>query len=281
MLVADAQVHIWAADTPERPWPAGGAQRAQKPYPVTSEMIIQGMDEAGVDRAVLVPPSWEGDRNDVALEAARLHPDRFAAMGRIPLESPNPDLIREWKAQPGMLGLRFTFHASVQRPWLRDGTADWLWPAAEKAGLPIMVFVPGSVPAIEAIAGRHEGLRLVIDHLALWAGHDDEAFANLDEVLRLAKLPNVAVKASALPCYSSEPYPFPALHKHIRRVYDAFGPGRMFWGTDWTRLPCSWREAITLFTEELPWLSNEDREWIMGRGLCEWLGWAFPVVSGQ
>ena len=28
-----------------------------------------------------------------------------------------------------------------------------------------------------------------------------------------------------------------------------------------------------LFTEELPWLSASDREWVMGRGVCEWLGW--------
>ncbi len=33
------------------------------------------MGKAGVDRAILVPPSWEGDRNDVALEAAQAHPD--------------------------------------------------------------------------------------------------------------------------------------------------------------------------------------------------------------
>ncbi len=28
-----------------------------------------------------------------------------------------------------------------------------------------------------------------------------------------------------------------------------------------------------MFTEEMPWLSAEDKTWIMGRGLCEWLGW--------
>jgi hypothetical protein len=47
----------------------------------------------------------------------------------------------------------------------------------------------------------------------------------------------------------------------------------MFWGTDWTRLPCPWREAVTLFTEELEWLSDDDKAWIMGRGLCQWIGW--------
>jgi hypothetical protein len=50
----------------------------------------------------------------------------------------------------------------------------------------------------------------------------------------------------------------------------------MFWGTDYSRLPCSYREAITMFTEEIPWFSGEDKEWIMGRGLCEWLGWELP-----
>jgi L-fuconolactonase len=31
-----------------------------------------------------------------------------------------------------------------------------------------------------------------------------------------------------------------------------------------------------MFTEEIPWLTNEDKEWIMGRGVCEWLGWEMP-----
>ncbi|MBI2526219.1 MAG: amidohydrolase, partial [Candidatus Rokubacteria bacterium] len=255
MLIVDSQVHIWGADTPDRPWPPGRAHQAQKPHPVTKEMVRAGMDEAGVGRAVIVPPSWEGDRNDLALEAAGLHPDRFAVMGRLAIERPESRaLVAGWKRQPGMLGLRFTFHTEVQRPWLHDGTADWLWAAAEQAGIPVMIFVPGSLPAADAIAARHPGLRLVIDHLALpIAEKDAAAFADLPRLLALAKRPNVAVKASALPCYSTEPYPYRGLHQYIRQVFDAFGPRRVFWGTDWTRLPGPWRQAITLFTEELPW----------------------------
>ncbi len=74
-------------------------------------MALDGMKEAGVDRAVIVPPSWEGERNDLALEAARLHPDRFAVMGRLALEKPESRaLVDGWKRQPGMLGMRFTFY---------------------------------------------------------------------------------------------------------------------------------------------------------------------------
>jgi predicted TIM-barrel fold metal-dependent hydrolase len=241
-------------------------------------MVLRDMDAAGVARAVLVPPSWEGDRNDLALEAAQLHPDRFAVMGRLAIERPESrSLVTTWRRQPGMLGLRFTFHTELQRPWLTDGTADWLWPAAEQAGVPVMLYPPGSLAAVDRIAEQHPGCRLVIDHLALPSGaKDDAAFADLPALVRLARHPNVAVKASALPCYSSEPYPFRGLHRHIRQVYDAFGPRRMFWGTDLTRLSCAYRDAITLFTEELPWLSAEDRVWIMGRAISEWLGWPLP-----
>lgn len=275
MLIVDAQVHVWGADTPARPWPPGRAHQAQKPYPVTADMVVAGMQEAGVDRAVLVPPSWEGDRNDLALEAARRHPDRFAVMGRLAIERPESRaLVADWKRQPGMLGLRFTFHTELQKPWLTDGTADWLWAAAERAGLPVMIFPPGSIAAVDRIAERHPGLRLIVDHLAIGtAQRDADAFAGLPELCTLARRPNVAVKASALPCYTTETYPFRGLHPHIRRVYDAFGPRRMFWGTDWTRLPCPWRQAVTLFTEELPWLPAADQEWIMGRALTTWLGW--------
>jgi hypothetical protein len=64
-----------------------------------------------------------------------------------------------------------------------------------------------------------------------------------------------------------------------RQVFDAFGPKRIFWGSDISRVRHPYRQMITLFTEELAWLGEEDKTWIMGRGLCEWLGW--PVGAAQ
>jgi L-fuconolactonase len=52
-----------------------------------------------------------------------------------------------------------------------------------------------------------------------------------------------------------------------------YGPHRVFWGIDLTRLRGSYRQAVTLFTEELDFLSDIDTTWIMGRGIAEWLGW--------
>jgi len=275
MLIVDSQVHIWGADTPDRPWPPGRAHQAQKPYPVTKDMLLQGMDEAGVSRVVIVPPSWEGDRNDLALEAARLHPDRFAVMGRLDPEAPaSRGSIATWREQPGMLGLRFTLHRPFLRPLLTEGRLDWLWPEAEKAGVPIMTMAQHSdLHLLDRVAERHPGLKLTIDHLGLTKGKDEEAFGELDKLLALAQRANIAVKATCLPHYTTDAYPFRRLLPYIRRVYDAFGPKRMFWGSDLSRLPCTYRQCVTLFTEELPWLTADDKEWIMGRGVCEWLGW--------
>lgn len=273
MFIVDAQVHIWGANTPERTWPARG--RPHREVPLGAGELLREMDVAGVSRAVLVPPAWEGERNDLVLEAARRHPDRFAAMGRLDTEAPGArGLIGNWRRQPGMLGLRLTF--KIQG----NSTDDWLWEEAEKAGVPIMVLAPQAMAhLVDGVAERYPGLKLVIDHLGTPKGKkDDEAFADLDKLLTLAKRPNIAVKASALPSKTTDSYPYRRLHPRIRRVYDAFGPKRMFWGTDFTKLPCSYRQAITMFTEEIPWFNAEDKEWIMGRGLCEWLGWKLPAA---
>jgi len=28
-----------------------------------------------------------------------------------------------------------------------------------------------------------------------------------------------------------------------------------------------------MFTEQMPWLEGQDLEWVMGRGICDWIGW--------
>jgi L-fuconolactonase len=273
MLTVDAQVHVWAPNTPERPWPS--RHQPHRPVPITKDDLLREMTAAVVDRAVLVPPSWEGERNDVALAAAQAHPDRFAVMGRFDPEAPESrGLMPTWLKQPGMLGLRFTFHRPLLRPLLTEGRVDWLWPEAEKAGVPIMTLALHSdLHLIDAIAQRHPGLKLVIDHLGLHHGKDAEAFKEFDKLLPLAKRPNIAVKATCLPHFTTDAYPFRALHPYVKRVYDAFGPKRIFWGSDLSRLPCTYRQCVTMFTEEMPFLSATDLEWIMGRGVCEWLGW--------
>ena len=153
------------------------------------------------------------------------------------------------------------------------GALDWLWEGAEKAGVPVMMMCSGHVETVPAVAAAHPDLKLTVDHLGLGQQKDDEAFGKLDLLLDLAKYPNVSVKACTLPIYSTEAYPYRNTHKYLKRVYDAFGANRVFWGSDLTRLPGSYRECVTMFTEALDFLSDADKEATMGRALCDWIGW--------
>src|SRR5437870_4942152 len=107
----------------------------------------------------------------------------------LPLDRPESRaLIDGWTRRPGMLGLRFTFLQPHQRTWPTDGTMDWLWPAAERAGLPVALLAASFLPLVGQVAERHRGLPLIVDHLGRPSGTKDEAaWANLRELLALAK----------------------------------------------------------------------------------------------
>jgi predicted TIM-barrel fold metal-dependent hydrolase len=272
MKIIDAQVHIWSRTV----IPPSGVHRKVERF--SAEECLKEMDEAGVDAALIHPPSgWDPDANAFAIEAAKEYPDRFAIMGQFPLTNPeNRKLIQGWRKQPGMMGLRWAFLSEEQQKWLYDGSVEWLWPAAEKEGLPLAMMGGLFLKKFREIAERHPDLKLMVDHCGLNRhGRDAEAFIHLDELVALAKLPNVAVKATGAPHYSTGPYPFRNIHDGLHRIFDAFGPKRFFWGTDITRMPCTWRQCITFFTEELPWLKGDDLDGVMGRGLCEWVGWDY------
>ena len=155
MLIVDAQIHLWEKGTPS-------AHHRQEPY--SAEQAIAGMDEAGVDRALVHPVLWDPDSNELAVEAVRKYPDRFAIMGWFYLDNPNGrDVVAHWKERPGMLGLRFYTNERHPQSWFTDGTLDWLWPAAERAQVPVSLGAAMFLPTVGKIAERHPGLKLIVD----------------------------------------------------------------------------------------------------------------------
>jgi len=274
-LIVDSQIHMWPPNRPDRPWVAGA--QPQIPEPFTIERVVPLIDEAGVAHVVIVPPTLEGERIDYAQEAARRYPGRFGIMARIAIEKPDRVAqLATWRQQQGVLGVRLNI-TGEQAHWLTDGTADWFWPAAEKAQIPIMFLTAGQTAEFGRIAERHPQLMLIIDHMGvstatLRAGKMPEAVA---QSAVLAKYPNVSVKLSSTPLFSSEPYPWRDVTPHLKRLYDAFGPRRCHWGTDVTNsyAKATYRQRVTHFTDELAFLSEEDKDWIMGKSIVERLRW--------
>jgi predicted TIM-barrel fold metal-dependent hydrolase len=160
MLIVDAQIHLWSAGNPTSPW------HRQIPAYLKDDALKE-MDAGGVDAAILTPHTpWDPNANELCIEAVRAHPDRFAILGNFPLDKPESRaLVDTWKQRPGMLGCRFTFIGPEQSRWPTDGIVDWLWPAAERAGLPIAMMAASFLPKVAEIAQRHPNLKLILDHL--------------------------------------------------------------------------------------------------------------------
>jgi predicted TIM-barrel fold metal-dependent hydrolase len=274
-MIVDAQIHLWEADRKDRPWPAAGAEGRtavpQRVVPLSAAEALGEMDRAGVDRAIIVPPSWEGDRNDVALRAASDHPGRFAVMGRIPPVAAL-DVPAHWRAQPGMLGARLIL--SDGDPRVAEGAGHPFWHAAAAAALPLMLAPSGKMPLLASIARHHPMLPIIVDHMGARVHRKGaEAFAQIDELLALADLPNVAVKATCLPDYSKQGAPWADVAHYAERLFHAFGAGRLFWGSDLSRLPCPYALLVETFRGAFPWLRGRDRDLVMGEGIATWLGW--------
>src|SRR5436190_414377 len=159
MRIVDAQIHLWSSGLP-----SNMAHRQVTSF--STEEALGLMDEGGVDAAVIHPPGWDPKSTEMAFKAVRDFPGRFAILGAFPLSPPDKRaLVETWRSQPGMLGLRYGFLQEPMRAWLADGTLDWLWAAAERAGVPIAMLATDSLSHIGRIAERYPGLRLTIDHL--------------------------------------------------------------------------------------------------------------------
>jgi len=250
-LIVDAQVHLWKANTPELPWVPG--VKPGQPEPFTIERLLPMMDEAGVDRVVIVPPTLTGTRNDYGIEAAKRYPNRFAVTGRFPIDNP--------KAGESLKGLG-------------NGAFDWFWAAAEKAAVPVTFLAPGHLSSFGRIAERHPQLTLIVDHISM--NNQIPIAQSATDTIALAKYPNVSVKMKAGAQYAPEPYPYRNMNVQLQRVFEAFGPQRCYWETDITQTlkEGGYKHRIAHFTEELTFLSEEDKDWIMGRAILARLKWA-------
>lgn len=272
--VIDSQVHCYERNRPERPW----ASHSNWPEKVTGDDAVAFMDRVGVDGALFVS-AFSLYRFDAsyAVEVQARHPGRFGIIK--PLNTRDPavaEALADWAAQPGVVGARIM----MVSPGAADPEGvDRICAAAARHGLPINVLCWGNLAEFAEAASRHPDTQLVIDHMGIKQPTEPPAppapFADLDDVLALARFENVAIKVSGACTLSHEPFPFPDIWDPLARIFDAFGIERCMWGTDWTRAAnvVDPAESVKAFfvTDRL---SDSDRAALMGGSLTRVYNWA-------
>jgi L-fuconolactonase len=235
------------------------------------ESLLFHMDRNGVERAILIQMNEQAN-NDYQRAASRRHPERFASVAWIRAEQPGASDELRRLADEGISGVRFS---AATRSSGGDGLA--IWRTAAELGLSVSCGGSSAEFASKEFAGLVRTLpqvRIVIEHLGGYNHPGTDSLEDRRKVFDLARFPNVYVKVHGLGEFCNrrlpvaEPFPFETpIPPFLDTAYEAFGPHRMMWGSDYP--PVSAREgygnALRWTLDQFASRSAEDREWIFGR----------------
>ncbi|MDW8471521.1 amidohydrolase family protein [Streptomyces scabiei] len=236
-----------------------------------------GFEETGrVNPGILLPEHQAFRATAPGAELASIrNPERFSYLLRI--HHRDPQLAAGVKAvadAPHARAVRIVARMEEDVKELAAGAYAPVFDAAADNGLPVFTMVPRVAPLLRPYAQAHPDIPIVVDHVGM--PEDDTEF---EDVLRLADLPNVAIKWGHGPeLFHAAEYPFePAIDK-LLRVLDAFGRERVMWASDYSAISGDHRWADELFSiRESTRLSLQDKEWILGRTVRTVLNWPSPA----
>ena len=281
MTIIDSQVHAYEANTQKRPW----HKVPNWPDHVTGDEMVAAMDQLGIDGAILISPfSMYRFDASYAVNVQRAHPGRFGIVKPVDPDDPAvAEVITGWKQTAGTVGIRIMMPAENQVDPQHPGL-DRILRAALRHDFPVNILCWGNLAAGTALIDRHPDVRFILDHLCLVQPHvppaPQQPWAELPQVLDLAKRPNAVIKVSGACTLSREPYPFNDIWEPLARVFDAWGFDRCLWGTDWTRAfaVVNYEQAVEPFRQSER-LSDSERAMLMGGACAKAYRWS-PAPNG-
>jgi|TARA_B100001971_G_scaffold207526_1_gene227821 predicted TIM-barrel fold metal-dependent hydrolase len=264
-MIIDAHLHVWSDDFDRFPFAEGVETKGGAPV----ELLNQTMEQAGVDKAVIVQPAYYLYDNRYVAECLRRFPGKFAAIGLLDRHATDtPDQLQRLVEEDGYGGLRI----HLSRP---EDPAEWaapdqdpIWQRAEKVGASFIVYGPAPLlPAVEPIIARFPGVKVVLDHMGCAPTDEDPPYPLQSIVLGMAKYPNVYVKFTPQLPTSKEPYPHPDAFPLFQRFYEAYGSKRVMWGTDFPHVlkAPGYVPALELFQTHMDFLTEDDKEWLFSK----------------
>lgn len=279
MLRVDSHLHVWRASSAGKP----GVKTLVPPETdVRIALAATVLAEHHIDRAVLVQPVFPGEDNSYVAACARAEPDRFAAVCVVDPRIPGAEARLEHWVERGCRGLRLRPRIADEAGSFGDPTTFPLWEAAARLGVVVNVLSgPEHNATIAALAERFPQVPIVVDHLGnpdVESGLHEKGFQIL---LALGKLENLFVKLSGFYHFSREPFPYRDCWELARAAYDAFGPMRLMWGSDFPHVTvaCGYGRSLDVLEYALGPCPEVDAKCLLGRNALA-LYWPAAANSG-
>jgi L-fuconolactonase len=237
---------------------------------LTPEALIELMKANGVALTVLIQHICYRWDNSYLADVLKRYPDKFKGVCRVNPEDPAaPEHLSMAVQEQGFRGVRISPFEDARFDWIRGPLMLPLWRRCNELKVPMTILTDHSrlkdlLPLIE----QNPDLVVVIDHMA---DIRPEMSTALRGLLDLARYPGVFIKISHLWSISHRDYPYADAQDQVKRVYDAFGPRRIMWATDYpvSSSFLTYADALALYRDHLGFLSNEDRNQILGKTVQE------------
>ncbi|GAB7106129.1 amidohydrolase family protein [Streptomyces phaeofaciens JCM 4814] len=263
-MTVDAHHHVWDLSVRDQDW-IGADSPLRRDFTVAD--LAPEARAAGVDRTVLVQTVTVAEETPEFLALAAAHDLVAAVVGWTDLT--RPDVAAELarlRALPGgryLRGIRHQVQGEPEPEWLlRPDVRRGLAAVAEAGLVYDLVVLPHQLPACAGAAASLPGLTFVLDHLGKppVAARTPQPWAS--GLRALAALPNTVCKLSGL-VTEADPASWTVddLRPYADTVLDAFGPGRLMFGSDWPvcTLAASYGEVTAAARELTSGLSAAER----------------------
>ncbi len=231
----DSHHHLWAINDTDYVWMSDDHAAIRRDF--LSPDLDTVLDESGIDGSVVVQARQLVAETDFLLAIADANPRVRAVVGWAPLchDGGEPHL-EMFAAHPKLAGVRHVVHDEPNDDFiLRDDFNAGIGNLT-KYGLryDILIFWK-HLPQTIRFVDRHPDQPFIVDHIAkpriTREGFDEEWAAGIRE---LARRPHVSCKFSGvLTEVRGDSWDLDLIRPYFDTVYEAFGPDRVMYGSDW------------------------------------------------
>lgn len=274
-MIIDTHSHIIAPDKTKYPLQPYGLDQGtgddRRPaswfedVPASAEQLLEVMDGAGVDGALLVQAmgAYSYD-NAYVVDSASVYPNRFSSVVIVDLEAPDPaGTLRSW-AERGARAVRLFTITKPLATWLDEPSSFPVWETAAELGMPVVIaMLPNQLGQLRNILQRYPDIPVALDHFAFPNLEGGPPYVNAPEHFALVDFPNLNLKVSSNLLERAEETS--GASQFMETLVERFGSDRLMWGSDYSQThDRSYAELLGLAKEATAGLSSADRAAYLG-----------------
>lgn len=234
MLRLDAHQHFWHYQPERDVWITPEMAELRRDF--LPEHLAPLLTDNGVDGCIAVQADQSEAETQFLLDLAREHPWVHGVVGWVDLRSPQvSERLAHFAEDPHFRGVRHVVQAEPNDHFLLEPDVVRGIAALTPLGLTFdLLLVPRQLRAATQLAALLPDQRFVLDHMAkpLIKSGVLEPWAS--DLRALAAHPNVHCKLSGLITEADWiEWREADLRPYLDVVVEAFGPGRLLWGSDW------------------------------------------------